>query len=313
MVSLIQLEYIVAVDTYRHFATAAEKCFVTQPTLSMQIKKMEEDLGVVVFDRSKQPVVPTDVGKLIIEQARNTLRESSKIQDIVQQFQNNVTGELKVGIIPTLAPYLLPLFVGSFTREYPSIQLQVYELLTEEIIDHLQKDLLDVGLLVTPLREKGMVEKPIFYEEIMVYTSKDHPILTNQQLRPKDIASEELWMLNDGHCFYNQVANLCGYQEQAQKQQTFNYRSGSLETLKKMVEVEGGFTLLPELATLDLPSGKQAQIRRFEPEKPLREVSLVYVRNFAKIKLLDLLFEHIAQNIPQDMHNKDKGKVTEWR
>lgn len=313
MVSLIQLEYIVAVDTYRHFATAAEKCFVTQPTLSMQIKKLEEDLGVVVFDRSKQPVVPTDVGKLIIEQARNTLRESNKIQDIVQQFQNNVTGELKVGIIPTLAPYLLPLFVGSFTREYPSIQLQVHELLTEEIIDHLQKDLLDVGLLVTPLREKGMAEKPIFYEEIMVYTSQNHPILTLPKLQPEDIASDDLWMLNDGHCFHNQVASLCGYQEQAQKQQTFNYRSGSLETLKKMVEVEGGFTLLPELATLDLPTGKQAQIRRFEPETPLREVSLVYVRNFAKIKLLDLLFEHIKKNIPADMLDKAKGKVTEWR
>lgn len=313
MVSLIQLEYIVAVDTYRHFATAAEKCFVTQPTLSMQIKKMEEDLGVIVFDRSKQPVVPTDVGKLIIEQARNTLRESGKIQDIVQNFQNNVTGELKVGIIPTLAPYLLPLFVGSFTREYPSIQLLVHELLTEEIIDYLQKDLLDVGLLVTPLKEKGMAEKPVFYEEIMVYTSKSHALLDNKALHPKDIANEGLWMLNDGHCFHSQVVNLCGYQEQAQKRQTFNYRSGSLETLKKMVEIEGGFTLLPELATLDLPQNKLSQVRKFSNITPLREVSLVYVRNFAKIKLLDLLFEHIKQNVPEHTLDKSKGKITEWR
>lgn len=313
MVSLIQLEYIVAVDTYRHFATAAEKCFVTQPTLSMQIKKMEEDLGVMVFDRSKQPVVPTDVGRLIIAQARNTLRESNKIKDIVQSFQNNVNGELKIGIIPTLAPYLLPLFVGSFTREYPSIQLLVHELLTDEIIDYLQKDLLDVGLLVTPLQEKGIVEKPIFYEEIMVYTSKHHPILDNQTLKPQDIAHQDLWMLNDGHCFHDQVVNLCGYQEQAQKQQTFNYRSGSLETLKKMVEVEGGFTLLPELATLDLPDAKQSQVRKFENLTPLREVSLVYVRNFAKSKLLDLLFEHIQKHVPNAMLDKNKGKVTEWR
>ncbi|HAS44055.1 MAG TPA: DNA-binding transcriptional regulator OxyR [Microscillaceae bacterium] len=313
MVSLIQLEYIVAVDTYRHFATAAENCFVTQPTLSMQIKKMEEDLGVMIFDRSKQPVIPTDVGKLIIEQARVTLRESGKIKDIVQSFQNKVNGELKVGIIPTLAPYLLPLFVGSFTREYPDIQLLVHELLTEEIMDHLQKDILDVGLLVTPLREKNIVEKPLFYEEIMVYSNLTHPILQSKNLQPKDIAQQDFWMLNDGHCFHSQVVNLCGYQEQAQKQQTFSYRSGSLETLKKMVEVEGGFTLLPELAIADLPDDKKNQARKFDQVTPLREISLVYIRNFAKSKLLNLLFKHIQENVPTEMLTKEKGEVTEWR
>ncbi len=313
MVSLIQLEYIVAVDTYRHFATAAENCFVTQPTLSMQIKKMEEDLGVMIFDRSKQPVIPTDVGRLIIDQARVTLRESGKIKDIVQSFQNKVNGELKIGIIPTLAPYLLPLFVGSFTREFPDIQLLVHELLTEEIIDHLQKDILDVGLLVTPLHEKNIVEKPLFYEEIMVYSNQAHSILQSKHLQPRDIAQQDLWMLNDGHCFHSQVANLCGYQEEAQKQQTFSYRSGSLETLKKMVEVEGGFTLLPELAIADLPDHKKAQTRKFDQITPLREVSLVYVRNFAKSKLLNLLFKHIQENVPAEMLSKDKGEVTEWR
>ena len=175
MVSLIQLEYIVAVDTYRHFATAADKCFVTQPTLSMQIKKMEEDLGVIIFDRSKQPVVPTLAGEKIIEQARDVLAESKKIEQIARESKDIMTGELHIGVIPTISPYLLPRFSGEFRRKFPGVDLKVKEMVTERIAESLLKGTIDVGILVTPLNEKGVFEMPLYYEEMLIYSSKNHP------------------------------------------------------------------------------------------------------------------------------------------
>ena len=178
MPTITQLEYIVAVDTYRHFGIAAQKCYVTQPTLSMQIKKAEEELGVILFERSKQPIIPTDIGIPIIEQARVILREMQRIDDIIANFHNEVSGSLRLGIIPTLAPYLLPLFVGSLIRKYPKINLIVKEMTTADIKSALQNDLLDVGLLVTPLQEPSIYEMPLFYEEIKLYLHPEHQLLS---------------------------------------------------------------------------------------------------------------------------------------
>ena len=163
MITLTQLEYIVAIDEYRHFATAAEKCFVTQPTLSMQIKKLEDELGVIIFDRSRQPVVPTDIGAKLIEQARTALSSTERIKEIIREEQQEVEGQLKIGIIPTLAPYLLPIFIGRYIRKYPSVKIEVEELVSEEIIRRLKHDLLDVGLFVTPYGDEKIVERPVFY------------------------------------------------------------------------------------------------------------------------------------------------------
>ena len=166
MITLTQLEYIVAIDEYRHFATAAEKCFVTQPTLSMQIKKLEDELGVIIFDRSRQPVVPTDLGAKLIEQARMTLSATQRIKEIIQEEQQEVEGTLKIGIIPTLAPYLLLVFIGPYIRKYPAVKVEVEELVSEEIIRRLKRDILDVGLFVTPYHDEKIVERPVFYEEM---------------------------------------------------------------------------------------------------------------------------------------------------
>ncbi len=313
MITLTQLEYIVAVDTYRHFGRAAEACFITQPTLSMQIKKLEEDLEVVIFDRSQQPLIPTDIGVRIIEQSRILLKEAEQIKSIIKDHKNLISGELKIGIIPTLAPYLLPLFIGNYKRKYPNIQIKIEELTTENIIDRLHRDLIDVGILVTPLKEERINEKPIFYEGMMIYAHQDHPLHSKEKVEVKDIATPEIWLLSDGHCFRNQVINLCSYQGGSNEHLPFHFEAGSLETLMNIIDKEGGLTLIPELATLGMSENRFDHVLRFSDMNPLREVSLVYSRHFAKYKLIDLLWKEIVAAMPEKLLQKERGTIVEWR
>ncbi|TDO03786.1 hydrogen peroxide-inducible genes activator [Sunxiuqinia elliptica] len=313
MITLTQLEYIVAVDTFRHFGKAAEHCFITQPTLSMQIKKLEEDLEVIIFDRSKQPLIPTDVGKRIIEQSRVILQETERVNDIVKDHKNLISGELKIGIIPTLAPYLLPLFIGNYKRKYPNILITVEELTTENIVDHLNRDLLDVGILVTPLKEERINERPIFYEEMMLYSHKDHSLHNKEKINVKDIATPEIWLLSDGHCFRHQVINLCSYKGASNEELPFHFEAGSLETLMNIIDKEGGITLIPELATVGMPETRNEHVRHFTDVTPLREVSLVYSRHFAKNKLVDLLWKEINASMPKELLDRDRGTIVEWK
>lgn len=308
MPSITQLEYIVAVDIERHFGLAAKKCFVTQPTLSAQIKKAEEELGTLVFDRSKQPVLPTAVGQQIIEQARIILREHQRLGQLVSEFKNDVSGKLRIGVLPTIAPYLLPLFIGDFIREYPKIDLQIKEQTTENILENLENDALDVGILVTPLHNEHIREIPLFYDEIQLYVHPKHQFAENSSVAPELISKEKFWMLSHGHCFRNQVINLCSLeQNNNNKNLPFDYEGGSLEGLQRLVDKEGGFTLLPELANLQT----KENVRTINTIHPLREVSLVYVRNYAKIKLVKLLEETIKKAIPNHMLDKSRGQVVE--
>ncbi|MFA8450793.1 MAG: LysR substrate-binding domain-containing protein [Bacteroidales bacterium] len=311
--SLTQLEYLVAVDTYRHFATAAEKCFVTQPTLSMQLKKMEEDLGVTLFDRSKQPVIPTDIGIKVIEQARVVLKEARKIDEMVNDFQGVIGGDLKIGIIPTLAPYLLPLFAGKYKKKYPGISLHVKEMITEEVIRALRKDEIDAAIVVSPLKEPGIVEEALFYEQMLIYTNKDHPLRLRENIQLTDIAKPEIWLLNDAHCFRHQVVNLCKMSDSDEQELPFEFEGGSLETLMKIIDLEGGFTLIPELATIDMTDDQYERTKHFSNFVPLREVSLIYTRSFAKTRLLELLKSEIVDNVPEKLLDKSRGSVVEWR
>ncbi len=314
MITITQLEYVVAVDTYRHFVTASEKCFISQPTLSMQIKKLEDELDVIIFDRTKQPVVPTQLGEIIIKQARKALAENNKIYDLVKEHKGLISGELAIGIIPSLAPYLLPLFAGSFSRRYPEVKLKIFELLSEDIISQLNKDMIDLALLVTPLHEQMIKEKPLFYERMFLYVNNQHQLSSKPNLKPEEITGDGLWLLSKGHCFRSQVVNLCSYHDKIKEEISINYESGSLETIKKLVEKEGGYTLLPELSIDDnVLNSKFAQIKNIGESDPLREVSMVYSRNFAKQQLLNLLFEHIKISIPEHLLNKNDGHIVEWR
>lgn len=313
MITITQLEYIVAVDTYRHFGKAAEQCFVTQPTLSMQIKKLEEDLEVIIFDRSKQPLIPTDVGQRIIEQARVVLTQTEELKNIIKDHKNQVSGVLRIGIIPTLAPYLLPLSIGRYKRAYPNIIIRVEELTTRNIIDLLHKDMLDVGILVTPLKEDKIIEKPVFYEEMMIYAHPAHPLHDKKEITPADIATPDIWLLSDGHCFRSQVVNLCSFMSGAGGELPFQFEAGSLETIIRIVNKEGGLTLIPELAKLEMPEEHRKNLLSFTTVKPLREVSLVYSRHFAKHRLINLLWNEVRAAVPPEMTGSGRGSIVEWR
>ena len=313
MITLTQLEYIVAIDEYRHFATAAETCFVTQPTLSMQIKKLEDELGVIIFDRSRQPVVPTDLGAKLIEQARMTLSATQRIKEIIQEEQQEVEGTLKIGIIPTLAPYLLPVFIGPYIRKYPAVKVEVEELVSEEIIRRLKRDMLDVGLFVTPYHDEKIVERPVFYEEMLVYAHPDSELLKKKEVGHEDIVTSDIWMLGNGHCFRNQVVNLCEMSASQHKNLPFEFESNSLETLMRIVDVEGGFTLIPELALQYMSPEKKKQVRSIANTKPLREVSVIYSRHFTKQRLITLLCDEIKSVVPAHMLKRDRGMIVEWK
>ncbi|MCC9168968.1 hydrogen peroxide-inducible genes activator [Pontibacter harenae] len=311
--TIVQLEYLLAVDTHRHFATAADSCFVTQPTLSMQLQKLEDELGVQLFDRSRVPVRPTEIGKEVIAQARIVVTESKKLQEIVQNQKQELSGDLRIGVIPTLAPYLIPLFITSFLEKYPLVRVVVQELLTEEIAEKLNHELLDVGLLVTPLENKSIKELPLFYEAFVAYINPQHELAKSKEIAPAQLNIEDLWVLNEGHCFRSQVLNICNRGGKASTPEGgyLDYRSGSLETLKRIVETQHGLTLLPELSVLDMSEEKKQLIRQFEEPQPLREVSLVVHRSFLKRKLIEALKQEILAAIPKPIRAREKQQVVE--
>jgi len=311
-ITLVQLEYIVAVDTWRHFATAAAKCFITQPTLSMQLQKVEADLGVQIFDRSKVPVVPTAEGVEIIQQARVILKEVERLSEITRERQGEIVGELRLGILPTIAPYLLPLFLKSFLQKYPGVWLKVTELTTEILVDHLKKNLLDAGLVVTPLNDPGIFEQPLFYEEFVVYVSPAETVYRKRYVLAEDIDVRHLWLLEEGHCLRSQIMNLCELKSRVQEDNNFHYEAGSIETLKKMVEMQNGITILPQLALQDLNSQQLKMVRHFKPPAPVREVSLVTHRSFVKKRILDVLHHEILLVVPQEMQHKGPRTVVEY-
>lgn len=307
--TLIQLEYLVAVDTYRHFALAAEKCFVTQPTLSMQILKLEEELGVKVFDRSKQPVVPTEVGEEIIRQARLLLNQAQVIREIISTRQGELAGELRLGVIPTLAPYLLPLFLKSFLQRYPKVKLRVTEMTTEHIAQDLKKSKLDAGLLVTPLHDASLKEQVLFYEELVAYVSRTNALYEKKYVLPKDIEPDRLWLLEEGHCFRDQILNLCELRKASPVGRSFEYEAGSIETLRRMVEQDNGVTILPELALLDLSAKQQKLVRYFDAPPPVREVSLVTHRDYVKKRLIEVVKEEILLALPDKVRRNENTRL----
>lgn len=302
--NLQQLEYILAVEQYRHFSEAAKHCHVTQPTLSTMIQKLEEELGLKIFDRSRKPIMPTDDGKKLLAQARLVLAEARRFQELAMDLRGELTGQLELGIIPTVAPYLLPAFLPSFLEKYPDIRLHITELTTEAIISRLKHQQLDAAILATPLNDPSLFEHPLYEEEFVVYASPDQPLLQKKFVTPEDIQSYQLWLLEEGHCLRTQVINLCELKYGDHNENRVEYAAGSVETLKKMVDIGQGVTILPQMAIADLTDEEHTRLRFFKPPAPVREISLVTHRYFARERLLNALKEHIKSSVPQSMQRK---------
>lgn len=305
--TLTQLSYIVAVDKYRHFATAAQKIYITQPTLSMQIQKLEDELGVLIFDRSKSPVIPTEIGKKIIEQAKVILSGAKHIQDIAAAEEGDLKGSFKVGIIPTVAPYLVPLFLKHFVEQYPNVELIFEEKLTSEIVEGLHDDELDVGIIATA---NNLFEQELYLEPFLGYISAGHEMANKEKLELGDLYTENLWLLNEGHCFRDQVVKLCKKENQQINQGNIVFESGNLETLKRLVEQDFGVTLMPYLAVREHNNGtEKALVKEFVPPIPTRKIRLVYSREFLKQNLIDALSNAITHSIPDILKNQSEELV----
>lgn len=298
--SLTQIEYVLAVYKHGHFAKAAEACHVTQPTLSMQIQKLEEDLGVVLFDRSKKPILLTAAGQQLIAQFQNVMDEARKIEAIVEAGQGIQTGgRLTIGVIPTIAPYLLPSLLTTIEKEYPNMELSILELQTHRIVEALNNDEIDVGILATPLKISKIHEKPLYYEPFSILCKRGHELSRQKKVKHSNLKPDDIWLLEEGHCLRNQMLDVCSIKEKKDVRRKFKFESGSLETLKSLVEAYGGYTLLPAMATEQL--GRQGVIVPFERPIPAREVGLVYRREHYKSELIEALSLAILKSIPEEI------------
>ncbi|MBU1014721.1 MAG: LysR family transcriptional regulator [Bacteroidetes bacterium] len=305
-----QLEYVVALDHYRHFVTAASRCYVTQPTLTMQVKKLEDEIGFLLFDRTKLPLKPTKAGINFIEKAKSIIREVRQLKEMVSNDKEAIEGEFTLAIIPTIAPYLLPGFLKLFTKKYPKSVLSIKELQTHEIVKQINNDQLDLGILATPLLESSIREIPVYYEPFVLYLYEGHKLMQKEFIEGKDIRTEELLLLSEGHCFREQALEVCNYSGY-KDHEGFRYESGSIETIKQMVNKGIGITLIPELAILNYNDQKFS--RRFAKLEPSREISIITHKSFAKESLIDIIHQTIKEVVPEHMEKKERGIRVKWR
>ncbi|MEZ4808945.1 MAG: LysR substrate-binding domain-containing protein [Allomuricauda sp.] len=291
--TITQLQYVLAVAEYRNFTLAAEKSFVTQPTLSMQVQKLEDELDVLIFDRSKKPISITEVGTKIVAQAKNIVAEAERIKDIVDQDKGFIGGDYILGIIPTVMPTLLPMFLNTFIKKYPKVNLIIKEQPTDVMIRNILDGHLDAGIAATPLEIEFIKERPLYYEPFVGYVPNNHRLFPEKMLTTEHLDVNDILLLQDGHCFRDGVINLCKSPRSAHSEQ-FKIESGSFETLVSLSDEGMGMTLLPYLNTLHLDKAKKENLRPFRSPSPAREISLIYHKSELKIQITEALKEVIS-------------------
>jgi len=295
--TLQQLEYVLALDKTRHFVRAAELCGVTQPTLSAMVQKLEDEMDCRIFDRSRQPIEPTEIGKQIIKQAQVIIYQVNQLKESVRNEKETLSGVLNLAIIPTIAPYLLPQFIASFRNLYPNISLKVSEMHTSTIIEKLRIAEIDMAILSTPLDDPKILEVPLYYEKFVAYISPLEPIYERTELSASDMPLDRLWVLEEGHCLRNQVFNFCN----EKPHQDSTYEAGSIDTLVKIVDMNGGYTVIPELHIELLSEKQKLNLREIVKPEATREISVVIRHDFVREGMLNAVAECIKKIIPAHM------------
>ena len=291
--TITQLKYVLAIAEHKNFTKAAEKCFVTQPTLSTQIQKLEDELDVIIFDRGKKPIELTEVGRKIVFQARNIVNEADRIQDIVDQQKGFIGGEFRLGIIPTIMPTLLPMFLKNFIKKYPKVKLKIEELTTEEILTRINDGHLDAAIAATPLENEAIKERVLYYEPFVAYIPDNHRLKDRKNIEISDLEIKDMLLLEDGHCFRDGVINLCKTFKDHEEDK-FQLESGSIETLIKLSNEGLGMTLLPYLHTIDFREKLSHNLRHFVEPSPAREVSIIYHKSELKMQIIDAMHKVIS-------------------
>lgn len=297
--TLQQMEYIVAVYRWRHFAKAAKECGVTQPTLSQMIQKLENELGVKIFERTSQQVVPTAMGKMIVEQAWKVVNRAKRIKDMVNEAKESLSGTFRIGILPTIAPYLLPRFFPQMMEDYPELQLHVTEMQTSGLVRALERGEIDAAIAVSMDGMDKLVQTPLFYEQFFAYVSRKSRLYGAKRVTTADLDNQLLWMLDEGHCFRDQLVKFCSLKSAGMSKDT--YRLGSIETFMRMVEAGLGMTFIPELAVEQLTGEQRQLVRPFAIPIPTRQVVLLTTASFIRQQLLQLLAGHIRKAVPERM------------
>lgn len=299
--TLQQLEYILAVNQFRHFAKAAEYCRVTQPTLSAMIQKLEEELDTRIFDRSQQPVCPTPIGIHIIEQAQNVLVQANRIKNIIEEEKHSLTGTFNLGILPTIAPYLLPRFFPQLMKKYPGLDIRVVEMKTNDIKKALQTGEVDAGIVASLAGMEEFQQTALFYEQFFAYVAREDALSQNEVIRTSDlnVNGEQLWLLDEGHCFRDQLVRFC--QMKAARTSQLAYHLGSMETFMRMVESGKGVTFIPELAVLQLSEVQKELVHPFAIPCPTRQIVMLTNKNFIRYTLLETLTKEIQSAVPKEM------------
>lgn len=295
--TLQQLEYVLALDKTRHFVRAAEMCGVTQPTLSAMVQKLEDELDCRIFDRSTHPLVPTEVGQQIINQAQVVIYHVNQLKENVQMEKGVLKGNLNLAMIPTVAPYLLPHFISVFKEDYADITLKVTEMRTEDVIQKLQTAEIDMAILSTPLNDPKILEVPLYYEKFVVYIAPSEPMYKNKEISSQEMPLENLWVLEEGHCLRNQVFNFCN----RKVHQSSVYEAGSIDTLVKIVDVNGGYTIIPELHVNLLSEKQKENLRELTKPEAIREISLIIRHDYVREGMMNAVANSIKKIIPVHM------------
>jgi len=290
-----QIEYIIAVGKLKSFGLAAEQCFITQSTLSTMVARFENEIGVRIFDRKTKPITITKEGEEVIGQLKVISKEIGHLHEVVNRLKGEVTGDLKIGVIPTVAPYVLPLFLYEFIKKFPKVQFEISEISTEKIMENIKKRDLDIGIVSIPLNEPDIVEIPLYYEPFLLYDQANNS--AKKHFSVSDIDLERLWLLEEGHCMRTQVETICDLRQQRMMHGNLDYKSGTIATLMKFVHNNNGVTLLPLLATLDLPENEQVHLKKFRPPIPVRNIGLVTHKHFVKKNMLKLLKAEVQRKV----------------
>jgi LysR family hydrogen peroxide-inducible transcriptional activator len=299
--TLTQIEYVLAIAEFGSFVEAAKKRYVTQPALTTQVKNLEEELGVMIFDRTKKPIIPTTIGNQIIEQAKEVVSQSRKLHDLVGEYQKVEKGDISIGVIPTISTYLVPLFINNFSEDNKDVSISVQEEITEEIIRKLKNGQLDVGIIATPIETTGITNIPLYYEKFYGYVSRSNSDYHKKAINISELNIDDIWLLKEGNCFRDQVMNICKQSKKQIFRDNFRFESHSIESLKRIVEVKNGMTLIPELSLATISPKNMDMVKEIEGVTPVREISLVVTRQFLKRRIIDRLMYSIQACLPQEL------------
>lgn len=296
--TIVQLEYLLAVANCGSFSIAAEHCFVTQPSLSMQVKSLEEELGVVLLDRSKKPVIPTEAGDVVLAQARETIKAYNYIRESVAELKGETSGKLRLGVIPTIAPYLLHKFLPAFVRDFPKVELEISEMVTADIVEALRRDRIDAALVASGTCGEGITEQELFNDRFFAYVSPDNPLYERSNIRIEEIDLKELVILSQGNCMRDQIIELC--QAKRNMPSHFTFESGSLDTLMRIVDCTSCLTIIPEMAVEYIPADRRDRLKTLSKGATSRKIAVAVRRTYVKSSVIKALVETIMVSIKKE-------------